>query len=118
MNNLIVSQPSSHAVVIGGSIAVLLAARVLAEHFERVTVIERDYYPENLEPRSGVPQSNQPHFLLTRGKEILEELFPGFVDELAEKRIFAEVIDMTKPSSALFSPNVLLPVLLHRLFNS
>ncbi len=79
------SQHSSHAIVIGGSIAGLLSARVLAEHFERVTVIERDYYPESPEPRSGVPQSNQPHFLLTRGKQILEELFPGFVEELSEK---------------------------------
>ena len=70
-------QLSSHAVVIGGSIAGLLAARVLAEHFERVTVIERDYYPENPEPRSGVAQSNQAHFLLARGKQILEELFPS-----------------------------------------
>lgn len=34
------------------------------------------------------------------------------------QRIFTEVVHMTKPSSALFSPNVLLPVLLHRLFNS
>ncbi|MGK7916013.1 MAG: FAD-dependent oxidoreductase, partial [Prochloraceae cyanobacterium] len=72
---------NNHALVIGGSIAGLLAARVLAEHFERVTIIERDYYPENPEPRSGVPQSNQGHFLLARGKQILEELFPGFVEE-------------------------------------
>ena len=76
---------NNHALVIGGSIAGLLAARVLVEHFERVTVIERDCYPENPEPRSGVPQSNQGHFLLVRGKQILEELFPGFVEELAEK---------------------------------
>ncbi len=79
------SQQSSHAIVIGGSISGLLAARVLAEDFERVTVIERDYYPENPEPRSGVPQSNQGHFLLARGKQILEELFPGFEEEIAEK---------------------------------
>ncbi len=85
MSNRIFSQQNSHAIVIGGSIAGLLAARVLAEHFERVTIIERDYYPENPEPRSGVPQSNQGHFLLARGKQILEELFPGFVNELAEQ---------------------------------
>ena len=35
-----------HAVVIGGSIAGLAAAGVLARHFERVTLLERDEYPE------------------------------------------------------------------------
>lgn len=79
------SPQTNHALVIGGSIAGLLAARVLAESFEQVTVIERDFYPEHPEPRSGVPQSNQAHILLARGKEIIEELFPGFVEELSEK---------------------------------
>ena len=100
MKNRMSSQHSSHAVVIGGSIAGLLAARVLAEHFERVTVIERDYYPDNPEPRSGVPQSNQGHFLLVRGKQILEELFPGFVEELSEKG--AIQVDVTKDWVLLF----------------
>ena len=100
MKNRMSSQHSSHAVVIGGSIAGLLAARVLAEHFDRVTVIERDYYPENPEPRSGVPQSNQGHFLLVRGKQILEELFPGFVEELSEKG--AIQVDITKDWVLLF----------------
>lgn len=31
-----------HALVIGGSMAGLLAARVLANHFDRVTIVERD----------------------------------------------------------------------------
>jgi 2-polyprenyl-6-methoxyphenol hydroxylase-like FAD-dependent oxidoreductase len=78
-------ETNSHAIVIGGSIAGLLAARILAEDFERVTIIERDYYPENSDPRSGVPQSNQGHFLLAQGKQILEELFSGFAEELSEK---------------------------------
>jgi phytoene dehydrogenase-like protein len=30
----------AHAVVIGGSMAGLLAARVLADHFDRVTILE------------------------------------------------------------------------------
>jgi flavin-dependent dehydrogenase len=42
-----------HAVVLGGSLAGLLAARVLAEHFEHVTLIERDAYPETAEVRFG-----------------------------------------------------------------
>lgn len=89
-----VLKTNNHAVVIGGGIAGLLAARVLVEHFKNVIIIERDYYPENPEPRSGVPQSNQAHFLLARGKQILEELFPGFVEELAEQG--AITIDVLK----------------------
>jgi 2-polyprenyl-6-methoxyphenol hydroxylase-like FAD-dependent oxidoreductase len=45
-----------HAVVIGGSMAGLLAARVLSEHFQHVTIIERDHLPDDAQPRKGVPQ--------------------------------------------------------------
>jgi phytoene dehydrogenase-like protein len=34
-----------HAIVIGGSMAGLLAARVLADYFEQVTILERDRFP-------------------------------------------------------------------------
>ncbi|MER5885004.1 FAD-dependent monooxygenase [Streptomyces sp. NPDC001941] len=71
-----------HAVVIGGSIAGLLTARVLAEHAERVTVVERDRYPEGDEPRAGVPQGRHPHVLLEGGQRALDELLPGVVGEL------------------------------------
>jgi hypothetical protein len=71
-----------HAVVIGGSMAGLLAARVLADHFDRVTVIERDRYPEGPGPRKGVPQARHPHVLLGRGRLILEQLFPGLGTEI------------------------------------
>lgn len=73
---------NAHAIVIGGSIAGLLAARVLADHFERVTVIERDRYPAEPAPREGVPQSRFLHVLLARGQSILETLFPGLTAEL------------------------------------
>jgi 2-polyprenyl-6-methoxyphenol hydroxylase-like FAD-dependent oxidoreductase len=73
-----------HAVVIGGSMAGLLAARVLSDHFDQVTVIERDRYPANPAPRPGVPQSRHLHALLARGLKILGELFPGLSDELIE----------------------------------
>lgn len=66
-----------HAVVIGGSIAGLLAARILAEQFDQVTVIDRDHLPLEAEPRRGVPQSVQPHVLFAKGYRILAELFPG-----------------------------------------
>ena len=53
-----------HAVVIGASMAGLLAARVLSDHFERVTIIERDPL-EGLEARKGVPQGQQTHAILS-----------------------------------------------------
>ncbi len=76
------SEIDDHAIVIGGSIAGLLAARVLADSFTRVTVIDRDKLPQQPELRKGVPQSAQPHVLFTRGYRILEELFPGIGNEL------------------------------------
>lgn len=72
------------AVVIGGSIAGLLAARVLADYFPKVTIIESDNLPLQPHARKGVPQSVQPHVLLAKGYRILEELFPGIGDELVQ----------------------------------
>lgn len=71
------------AVVIGGSIAGLLTARVLAESFESVTIIESDKLPVEPDKRRGVAQSVQPHVLFTKGYRILEELFPGIGDDLS-----------------------------------
>lgn len=71
-----------HAVVIGGSIAGLLAARVLADNFERVTIVERDPLPEGVENRKGVPQGRHAHVLLPRGQIVVGRLFPGLADEL------------------------------------
>ena len=71
-----------HALVIGGSMAGLLAARVLADHFERVTIVERDRLPHKPEQRQGVPQSRHSHVLLLQGQQILEQLFPGLQAEL------------------------------------
>src|SRR5579863_7720602 len=72
-----------HAVVLGGSIAGLLAARVLADAYEQVTVIDRDVLYGAPGPRHAVPQGHHIHALLARGQQILDELFPGFTDELA-----------------------------------
>lgn len=71
-----------HAVVIGGSIAGLTAARVLSDHFARVTVLERDHLPEAPEFRSGAPQARHIHTLPLRGQAILEGYFPGLAAEL------------------------------------
>ena len=74
--------PNRHAVVLGGSLAGLLAARILADQFDHVTLIERDAYKDTTETRKGQPQANHVHGLLVRGCQILEELFPGLQDEL------------------------------------
>jgi hypothetical protein len=66
------------AVVIGGSIGGLLAARVLAEQYRRVTVLERDSFPPVGEQRRGVPQVQHTHGLLASGRNVLERWFPGF----------------------------------------
>ena len=71
-----------HAVVLGGSLAGLLAARVLADHFELVTVVERDAYPSDASVRKGVPQASHVHALMRRGQQVIEKLFPGLLDEL------------------------------------
>jgi 2-polyprenyl-6-methoxyphenol hydroxylase-like FAD-dependent oxidoreductase len=73
---------SGNAIIIGGSIAGLLAARVLADHFERVTLIERDLLPADIQTRKGVPQDRHVHALLARGLEIMSTLFPGLENEL------------------------------------
>ena len=75
---------NEHAVVMGSSIAGLLAARVLSEHFSKVTLIERDAHPLRPLPREGVPQGKQTHVLLPGGTRVLEKLFPGCVSKLAE----------------------------------
>jgi 2-polyprenyl-6-methoxyphenol hydroxylase-like FAD-dependent oxidoreductase len=67
-----------HAIVIGGSMAGMCAARILSDHFEKVTIVDRDTYPEGAFERAGVPQSRHVHVLLARGRIELENLFPGF----------------------------------------
>ncbi|WP_067473738.1 FAD-dependent oxidoreductase [Actinomadura hibisca] len=60
----------------------LLAARVLLDHFDRVTLLDRDRFPESPAHRSGAPQSYHAHGLLLRGREIIEALFPGIEEDL------------------------------------
>ena len=54
---------SSQAIVLGASMAGLLAARVLSEQFDRVVVIERDVLPPAGEHRRGVPHGRHLHGL-------------------------------------------------------
>jgi len=68
------------ALVLGGSVAGMLAARVLAEHAGAVVVIERDLATAQAGPRPGVPQGGQVHVLLGAGLRQLERWFPGFTE--------------------------------------
>jgi 2-polyprenyl-6-methoxyphenol hydroxylase-like FAD-dependent oxidoreductase len=91
-----------HAVVVGGSLAGLLAARVLSDHFDRVTLVERDRFPAGAAFRPGTPQSRHLHVLWTLGLELLEELFPGLEKTLigagaVEIGVPADVLWMTAP---------------------
>ena len=72
------------AVVLGGSVAGLCSAGVLAQHFEQVIVLERDLLPADAEHRRGVPQSKHPHFVLNAGRRAMGQIFPGFEDALIE----------------------------------
>ncbi|MGH9158513.1 MAG: NAD(P)/FAD-dependent oxidoreductase [Vicinamibacteraceae bacterium] len=89
------SSPSGRcAVVVGGSVAGLLAARVLAEHFRQVIVIERDELPDVAVPRAGAPQAFHVHVLLQRGRQIMRELLPDLEADLLSKG--ASLLDFAK----------------------
>lgn len=70
------------AVVIGASMAGLLAARVLVDQGAAVTLVDRDELPDAPSPRKGVPQGRHAHGLLASGESVLRELFPGLLEEL------------------------------------
>ncbi|NUS54951.1 MAG: FAD-dependent monooxygenase [Streptomycetaceae bacterium] len=70
------------AVVVGAGIAGLSAARVLADRFAEVTIVDRDALPDDGSPRRGVPQGKHSHVLLVAGQKALGEIFPGLHDEL------------------------------------
>lgn len=82
MAELTPTRLGEHAVVIGGSMAGLLAAHVLAERYARVTVLERDRLPEGPDARKGTPQARHIHVLLTAGRRVLERMFPGLIGDL------------------------------------
>ncbi|MFC8620047.1 FAD-dependent oxidoreductase [Micromonospora purpureochromogenes] len=73
---------TGQAIVLGGSIGGLLAARVLSESYPKVIVFDRDELPTEAADRKGVPQSGHSHGLLARGRQVLEELFPGLTADL------------------------------------
>ena len=71
------------AAVIGGSLAGLMTARVLADHFEAVTVLERDHIEDQPALHRSIPQGQHLHTLLLGGQQVMASLYPGFIDKLA-----------------------------------
>jgi thioesterase domain-containing protein/flavin-dependent dehydrogenase/acyl carrier protein len=71
-----------HAIVVGGGIGGLVCARVLCDHFSKVTIVEKDTFPKTPEPRKGIPQGHYLHILLAKGIRTLDELFPELLSSL------------------------------------
>jgi 2-polyprenyl-6-methoxyphenol hydroxylase-like FAD-dependent oxidoreductase len=72
-----------HAVVLGAGMAGLLAARVLSEFYDSVSVVERDRLPDYPCHRRGIPQGRHVHNSFSRGQQVFSELFPGLLEDLA-----------------------------------
>ena len=81
-NSTTLSMLGEHAIVIGGSMAGLLTARVLSDYFERVTIFEADTPPDEAVPRKGVPQGNHIHTLSAGGSDVVRKFFPDIHDDL------------------------------------
>ena len=71
-----------HAVVIGGSLAGLMTARVLADHFDQVTILERDQIGDNPAVHKSIPQGNHLHALLLGGQQAMSSLYPDFTEAM------------------------------------
>jgi 2-polyprenyl-6-methoxyphenol hydroxylase-like FAD-dependent oxidoreductase len=74
----------NHAVVLGAGLGGLATAQVLSNRFSKVTVLERDQFPEEPAPRSGTPQAAHAHALLAGGLHALQSLFPNFGQDLVK----------------------------------
>jgi 2-polyprenyl-6-methoxyphenol hydroxylase-like FAD-dependent oxidoreductase len=96
-----------HALVIGGSLAGLFAARVLADFFDKVTILDRDVFPVTPDHRKGVPQSYHAHGLLPTAFPILEQLFPGIINDL---RVNDAATTSNVVPLAIVTPKGLLPL--------
>src|SRR5215475_1603177 len=76
------SWPGQQAIVVGGSIAGLITARVLSDFFEQVLVIERDDISDRPVIHKSIPQGNHLHALLHGGLQVLSSLYPAFTEDL------------------------------------
>ena len=77
-------QPGERAVVLGGGMAGLLAARVLSEKYADVVIVDRDELIGVTGYRNGVPHGRHAHGLVAKGHEIFEGLFPGLTQGMTE----------------------------------
>ena len=68
--------------MLGAGIAGLAAARVLADRFAQVMVVDRDRLAEGTERRRGAPQGRHTRALLGKGGIVMEELFPGLTEDM------------------------------------
>ncbi len=82
------------ALVLGASMAGLLTARVLSNHFDQVLIVERDPVSDRPESRKGQPQTRHLHGLLASGLDIMTRYYPDLPDALAAGG--ALVTDMTE----------------------
>ncbi|HYO71937.1 MAG TPA: FAD-dependent oxidoreductase, partial [Archangium sp.] len=106
-SNSISSKPiGKHAIVYGGSMSGLTAAGMLARHFERVTLVERDVFEDGPKHRKGVPQAQHYHGMLMRGIDVLGDIFPGFREDL--RTAGAQKLDMCR-DIAWYKGNVWCP---------
>ncbi|MFD0311396.1 FAD-dependent oxidoreductase [Streptomyces sp. NPDC127119] len=116
------SDKRRRAVVMGASVAGLLAARVLSDTFGEVLVVDRDELTDSPGRRRGVPQGQHVHGMLARGQQILEEYLPGITRELeAAGAVIGDVsgnvrwimdgVAMSKADSGLLAVSVSRPVL-------
>jgi len=102
------TEQRKHAVVLGGSMAGLLAAQVLSQHFAHVTLVERDPLPTADGARKGVPQGRHLHVLLAAGFLSLQRTLPGFREAaLARGAIEVDVGNF----GTLYLSGVLMPTL-------
>ena len=79
-----ITERTGHAVVVGASMAGLLATRVLRDRFETVTLIEKDPLPDEAIPRPSIPQGHHIHAMQKAGQATLEDLFPGYSEDVTE----------------------------------
>ena len=77
-------QPAERALVLGGGMAGLLAARVLSEQYADVVVVDRDELIGVAGYRNGVPHGRHAHGLVAKGHEIFEGLLPGLTQGMIE----------------------------------
>lgn len=75
---------SKTAAVIGGNWTGCLVAQVLSHYYDQVVIVEKGDFDDETQARRSVPQEHHVHLLLLKGKAILEEIFPGLLQELEQ----------------------------------